>query len=198
MRKKNRATDKDVEGVKTMDAEEASDDGNIEEVKAVDAEHLFVEDDKRRRAAANEVRHKKKVKRSKKVKKPEVAISGRHSSRALDGNIIRTLDNVEEKEEEEEIRANERVARQPRTSNSSISSTVSSASHITFKNGFKVVADCEREGREGDYEAGITPTIGDSAMLFLKEIESRRKRVPENGDWTRKRKHPAYIFSRPH
>ncbi len=196
MRKKNRATHNDVEGDKATDAEEASDDDNIEEVKAVDAERLFVEDEKRRCAAADEVRRKKKVKRSKKRKRPEVAISDRYSSRVLDSNVLEMLDNIEEKDEGEETKVNERVARQPRVSNPSTSSIVSSASHVTFKNGFKVVADCEV--REDEYETGITPSIGASAMLFLTEIESRRKRMPENRDWARKRKLPAYNFSHPH
>eukprot|EP01084_Bolivina_argentea_P008218 15391_1 len=198
MREKNRATRRNDVGGKATDAEEVSDDDNIEEVKAADAERLFVEDEKRRREAAVEVIRKKKVKRSKKRKRPEVARSGRYSSRALDGNVLEMLDNIEEKEEEgEETRANESVDRQPRVSNPSTSSTVSSASHISFKDGFRVVACCEREGQEGDYQAGITPNIGGSAMSFLTEIESRRKRMPENGDWTRKRKIPAYNFSHP-
>ncbi len=198
MREKNRATRRNDVGSKATDTEEVSDNDSIEEVKAADAERLFVEDEKRRRAAADEVRRKKKVKRSKKRKRPEVAISGRYSSIALNGNVLEMLDNIEEKEEEgEETRANENVDRQPRASNPSTSSTVSSVSHISFKNGFKVVAYCEREGQEGDYEAGITPNIGASAMSFLTEIESRRKRMPGNGDWARKRKIPAYNFSHP-
>ncbi len=198
MREKSRATRHNDVGGKATDAEEVSDNENIEEVKAADAERLFVEDEKRRRAAAVEVRRKKKVQRSKKRKRPEVAISGRYSSRALDGNVLEMLNTAEDREEEEEEdkRENESVDRQPRASNPSIFSTTSSTSHIIFKSGFKVVACSECEGQEGDYEAGMTPNSGGSAMSFLTEIESRRKRMPENGDWTRKRKVPAYNFSR--
>ncbi len=193
MRKKNRATHNDVEGGKGTDADEASDDDNIEEVKAVDSERLFFEDEERKRAAADQARRKKKPKRSKKRKMPEVAINDRYSGRALDSNVLEMLDNIEEKDEGEETKVNERVAVQQRPPNPSTSSIVSSASHVTFKNGFEVMADCEVQ--QDEYRAGITPSIGASAMLFLTESESRRKRMPQNRDWARKRKLPAYNFS---